>query len=74
MSAYWMARYGIRARVIDKKAAKPFTGYADGLRMRTLELFDSMGIQHRVNSEAQSAVEVNFWVRQSLCNKAKATD
>ncbi|KAJ6151618.1 hypothetical protein N7470_007215 [Penicillium chermesinum] len=62
MAAYWMARYGIRARIVDKRPTKVFTGHADGLRMRTLELFDSMGIQHRVDHEAQSAVDVNFWV------------
>lgn len=62
MAAYWMARYGVRARIIDKRPFKVSTGHADGLRMRTLELFDSMGIQHRLDHEAQPAVDVNFWV------------
>ena len=62
MAAYWMARCGVRARVIDKRPTKVFTGKADGLRMRTLELFDSMGFQHRVMQEGHVAVEANFWV------------
>lgn len=62
MAAYWMARYGIRARVIDKRATKVFKGQADGLRVRTLELFDSIGVQHRVQHEGHVAVEANFWV------------
>lgn len=62
MAAYWMARYGIRARVIDKRATKVFKGQADGLRVRTLELFDSIGFQHRVQHEGHVAVEANFWV------------
>ena len=62
MAAYWMARCGINARIVDKRGTKVFTGQADGLRMRTLELFDSIGFQHRVQHEGHVAVEANFWV------------
>ncbi|CEJ61354.1 hypothetical protein PMG11_09889 [Penicillium brasilianum] len=62
MAAYWMARCGIQARIVDKRGTKVFTGQADGLRVRTLELFDSMGFQHRVQQEGHVAVEANFWV------------
>lgn len=62
MALYWMAVYGVRARIIDKRGTKVFTGQADGLRPRTLELFDSMGFQHRVIHEGHVAVEANFWV------------
>ncbi|KAJ5147146.1 hypothetical protein N7526_000498 [Penicillium atrosanguineum] len=61
MTAYWMARCGVRARIIDKKSTKVFTGQADGLRVRTLEIFDSIGFQHRVQHEGHVAVEANFW-------------
>jgi 2-polyprenyl-6-methoxyphenol hydroxylase-like FAD-dependent oxidoreductase len=63
MAAYWMARCGINARIIDKRSTKVFVGHADGLRPRTLELFDSMGFQHRVLHEASSSTEINIWVR-----------
>jgi phenol 2-monooxygenase len=62
MAAYWMAVCGVKARIIDKRGMKVFTGQADGLRPRTLELFDSMGFQHRVIHEGHVAVEANFWV------------
>ncbi|KAJ5578334.1 uncharacterized protein N7459_007298 [Penicillium hispanicum] len=62
MAAYWMARCGVKARIIDKRKTKIMMGHADGLRMRTLELFDSMGIQYRVMQEGHRAVEANFWV------------
>ncbi|KAJ6109182.1 hypothetical protein N7486_001416 [Penicillium sp. IBT 16267x] len=62
MAAYWMARYGIRTRIVDKRPTKVFTGHADGIRMRTLEIFDSMGIYHRVEHEGHPAVEPGFWV------------
>lgn len=58
-----MARCGIKARVIDKRTRKVMLGHADGLRTRTLELFDSMGFQHKVLRESQSLVHYSFWVR-----------
>jgi 2-polyprenyl-6-methoxyphenol hydroxylase-like FAD-dependent oxidoreductase len=71
MAAYWMARCGIKARIIDKRGTKVFTGQADGLRSRTLELFNSMGIQHRTLHEGHIAVETNFWVGKRLGSNAK---
>ncbi|CAI7614137.1 unnamed protein product [Penicillium glandicola] len=62
MAAYWMARYGVKARIIDKRDTKVFVGHADGLRARTLELFDSMGFQHRVLHEGSISTEANIWV------------
>ena len=65
MVAYWMARYGIRTRIVDKRPTKVFTGHADGIRMRTLEIFDSMGIYHKVEHEGHPAVEPGFWVSET---------
>ncbi|PYI06822.1 phenol 2-monooxygenase [Aspergillus sclerotiicarbonarius CBS 121057] len=59
--AYWMAQYGINARIIDKRGTKLFRGHADGLRSRTLELFDSMGFAHRVMEEGYHAAAFMFW-------------
>ncbi|GIJ83664.1 hypothetical protein Asppvi_002494 [Aspergillus pseudoviridinutans] len=63
MAAYWMARCGVNARIIDKRGTKVFTGQADGLRPRTLELLDSIGVVHRVLHEACEAAEFTFWGR-----------
>ncbi|GIC91746.1 putative phenol 2-monooxygenase [Aspergillus udagawae] len=62
MAAYWMARCGVNARIIDKRGTKVVTGQADGLRPRTLELLDSIGVVHRVLHEACGAAEFTFWV------------
>lgn len=64
-----MARCGVRARIIDKRGTKVFTGQADGLRVRTLEIFDSIGFQHRVQHEGHVAVEANFWVCVFPCSQ-----
>ncbi|EOD44721.1 putative phenol 2- protein [Neofusicoccum parvum UCRNP2] len=60
-AAYWMAQYGVKARIIDKRGTKIFNGQADGLRARTQELFDSMDIQDRVSKECRAAYEFRVW-------------
>ncbi|GAB1201786.1 hypothetical protein APSETT445_000378 [Aspergillus pseudonomiae] len=62
-AAYWMARCGVNARIVDKRATKVFRGHADGLRAGTLELFDSMGFQHRVLHEGVEITEFCVWAR-----------
>ena len=69
MAAYWMARCGVNARIIDNRDTKVFLGHADGLRARTLELFDSMGFQHRVLQEGSISTEANIWVCITLFSR-----
>ncbi|KAH7026929.1 hypothetical protein B0J12DRAFT_722098 [Macrophomina phaseolina] len=56
-AAYWMANAALCffSRIINKRGTKLFTGQADSLRARTQEMFDSMGILHRVEQEGQEA-------------------
>ncbi|PYI29863.1 putative phenol 2-monooxygenase [Aspergillus indologenus CBS 114.80] len=61
MAAYWMARCGVNARVIDKKGTKVFKGHADGLRCRTLELLDSIGVAQRVLQEGHEVFSMTSW-------------
>ncbi|KAE8333485.1 FAD binding domain-containing protein [Aspergillus sergii] len=67
-AAYWMARCGVNARIVDKRATKVFRGHADGLRAGTSELFDSMGFQHRVLHEGVEITEFCFWARDEKGN------
>jgi phenol 2-monooxygenase len=62
-----MARYGVDARIIDRRNTKVFRGHADGLRAGTIELFDSMGFQHRLAYEGMEVGEWGFWVRSIPC-------
>ncbi|CAK9441528.1 uncharacterized protein LODBEIA_P53960 [Lodderomyces beijingensis] len=41
MAALWLARCGIPTRIIDKRSNEIFTGQADGLQSRSLEIFKS---------------------------------
>lgn len=61
MAANWMARTGVNARIIDKRSNKIFTGQADGLQVRTLEVLQSFGIAERVWRESNHMIEIAFW-------------
>jgi 2-polyprenyl-6-methoxyphenol hydroxylase-like FAD-dependent oxidoreductase len=55
MLAAWMAHCGINARVVDKRSTKIFSGQADGLQIRSLEI---LGFADRVWKEANHMLEV----------------
>src|SRR5215469_8580345 len=61
MCVTWMARLGVKARIVDKRNAKIFTGQADGLQCRSLEIFDSFGFADRVWKESNHMLEVRMW-------------
>jgi phenol 2-monooxygenase (NADPH) len=62
MAALWMARCGVKARIIDARATKVFRGHADGMQTGTLDIFDSFGIVDELYKNAAPAVEMTFWV------------
>ncbi|KAI8938376.1 hypothetical protein NX059_004271 [Plenodomus lindquistii] len=53
----WFARMGINARIVDKRGTKIYAGQADGLQLRSLEIFDSFGFADRVWKEANHMIE-----------------
>ncbi|KAK2611864.1 hypothetical protein N8I77_005185 [Diaporthe amygdali] len=61
MAAAWMAHCGIKTRIIDKRNAKIFSGQADGLQCRSLEIFDSLGFGDRAWKEANHMIEICMW-------------
>lgn len=58
MAAAWMAHCGIKTRIVDKRNAKIYSGQADGLQCRSLEIFDSLGFGDRAWKEANHMIEV----------------
>lgn len=73
MAATWMARCGVKARIIDKRGTKVFNGQADGLQCRSLEIFDSFGFADRVWKEANHMLEVK-WIQTCYTYLLTATD
>jgi len=62
MLSAWMARCGINARVVDKRGTKIYSGQADGLQLRSLEIFDSFGFADRAWKEANHLIEVRAYI------------
>ncbi|KAI1465824.1 putative phenol 2-monooxygenase [Daldinia caldariorum] len=61
MAACWMAHCGVTTRIIDKRGTKIFSGQADGLQCRSLEIFDSFGFADRAWKEANHMIEICLW-------------
>ncbi|KAG0140008.1 hypothetical protein CROQUDRAFT_84681 [Cronartium quercuum f. sp. fusiforme G11] len=62
MAAASLTRYGVHnIRIVDKRATKIFTGQADGLNPRSLEVLQALGIGNQVMAEANELGEICFW-------------
>ncbi|KAF5977247.1 putative phenol 2-monooxygenase [Fusarium bulbicola] len=61
MMATWLAKCGIKTRIVDKRGTKIFNGQADGLQCRTLEILDSFGFAHRAWIESNHMLEISLW-------------
>ncbi|KAL8973620.1 MAG: hypothetical protein Q9197_002146 [Variospora fuerteventurae] len=61
MAALWMARCGIKTRVIDKRDASVRAGHADGIQSRSLEILDSFDIVDRIWKESCHMAEMCMW-------------
>jgi 2-polyprenyl-6-methoxyphenol hydroxylase-like FAD-dependent oxidoreductase len=61
--ALWLARAGVRVRIIDKVAEPGTTSRAVGVAARTLELYRQLGIADEVVGEGWRTPAANWWVR-----------
>ncbi|KAJ7015890.1 FAD binding domain-containing protein [Mycena alexandri] len=61
MLGCWLARTGVKARIIDQRATKITRGHADGVQCRTIEIFQSFGMAERIQMEANELSEVVFY-------------
>lgn len=61
MLATWLARMGIKTRIIDKRVDRVNSGQADGLQSRTFEMLDSLGIGQDLWRRANHMLEIRFW-------------
>ncbi len=63
MAANWLAVQGLGAsvRIIDKRSDKIFTGQADGLQCRTLEILHSFGLGEDIWRQSNRMIEMRFW-------------
>jgi len=60
-AAAWLARYGIKCTVLEKRDGPLVMGQADGVQCRTVEIFESFGMSEELLREAYHVLEVAFW-------------
>ncbi|EHA26952.1 hypothetical protein ASPNIDRAFT_171092, partial [Aspergillus niger ATCC 1015] len=64
-AATWLARYGIKCKVLERRDGPMTMGQADGVQCRTVEIFESFGIGEELLRESYHVVEVVFWADDS---------
>ena len=60
-AATWLARYGVRCKIVDSRSGPLEWGTADGIQTRTTEIFESFGIEDELLREGFHNLEVAFW-------------
>jgi 2-polyprenyl-6-methoxyphenol hydroxylase-like FAD-dependent oxidoreductase len=61
--ALWLAKHGIKARIIDKTAEPGTTSRALAVQARTLELYRQLDLADAVVERGHKVPGVNLWVR-----------
>ncbi|KAK5631869.1 hypothetical protein RRF57_007583 [Xylaria bambusicola] len=57
----WLARNGISYRILERRPGMLTRGQADGVQVRSVEIFDSFGISEELLKEACHVLEDTFW-------------
>lgn len=60
-AAAWLARCGVRCKVLEKSSGPMERGQADGVQCRTVEIFESFNLSEEMLREAFHILEVAFW-------------
>ncbi len=61
--ALWLARLGIRIRIIDKAAEPGTTSRALAVQARTLEFYSQVGLADAVVASGLNLAALNLWVQ-----------
>lgn len=64
-AATWLARYGVRCKIVDSRSGPLDWGTADGIQTRTTEIFESFGIEDELLREGFHNLEVAFTVQSA---------
>src|SRR5437016_399258 len=72
--ALWLAALGVRVRIIDKTAEPGRTSRALAVQVRTLELYDHLGLARDVIERGRRFVAANLWVRGTKAGRVAFGD
>ncbi|KAI0389406.1 FAD binding domain-containing protein [Xylariaceae sp. FL0594] len=57
----WLARAGVSFRILERREGRLAIGQADGVQVRTVEIFESLGISEELLKESYHVLEDAFW-------------
>ena len=60
-AATWLARCGVRCKIVDSRPGPLEIGQADGAQVRSVEIFESFGMVEELLRVGYHNVEVAFW-------------
>lgn len=60
-AATWLARCGVRCKIVDSRSGPLEFGQADGAQVRTVEIFEGFGMVEELLRVGYHNVEVAFW-------------
>lgn len=60
-AATWLARCRVPCKIVDSRSGPLEVGQADGLQVRSVEIFESFGMVEELLREGYHNVEVAFW-------------
>src|SRR5437660_4496763 len=60
--ALWLARFGVRVRIVDKTAEPGTTSRALAVQARTLELYRQLALAQTVVDCGRTVAAANLWV------------
>jgi 2-polyprenyl-6-methoxyphenol hydroxylase-like FAD-dependent oxidoreductase len=72
--ALWLARLGVRVRIIDKTAEPGTTSRALAVQARTLELYSQIGLADAVVERGREVLAANLWVAGNKAARAVLGD
>jgi len=61
--ALWLAKLGVKVRIIDKTAEPGTTSRALAVQARTLELYQQLDLSEAVIARGHKVPAVNLWVK-----------
>lgn len=60
-AATWLARCGVHCKIVDSRSGPLEIGQADGVQIRSVEIFESFGMVEELLRVGYHNVEVAFW-------------
>jgi phenol 2-monooxygenase len=75
-TATWLAKCGIRCKIVDSRPGPLVVGQADGVQCRTVEVYESFGISEELLREAYHVLETVFWSSngQGIVRRSRTAD